>query len=406
MVKRGRIARIRVPLCVLSALLWACSAPEFAPIDREALVASVQQAQLDVLARLRASSDVLDHEVASVSPDGRRILFESRHGRSLGVVEVVDPARIMWVGDGDADFGRLAPAWSPSGDRIAFVRLGYDDSELVIGRITGGGVSIATRRFATAAVTNACWSPDGSRLALAMPREADQRSGSRRLGPGGWGHSGKDFQLHIVSPEGTTERVMALPSSFTPMEESVEWSPTGSVVAILGTEWESTELGLGRTVLVLTNAETGQAVRTTQLESTPSIELGKPQFSPDGKFLAVSLNGQSVYVMAVDAESGNEPASWVDLGEYTAGAAVWNDTEPILVVCGFKEVTPIVRQMVQAFLGAGGGVDRDYEYRLWLMDPQTGKVTCVPDIVAVSDAAASCKRSLEAFRLLSAAWER
>lgn len=111
------------------------------------------------------------------SPDGAKVAYihkadPDRPGGELWVLDVgsgekhrlVDPAALVPRFEGDDGAGAEAPKWSPSGDRIAFLK-----------STLGGGGFLLTASAATGAVTappeplfadfGYAWSPDGTRIA-------------------------------------------------------------------------------------------------------------------------------------------------------------------------------------------------------------------------------------------------
>ncbi|HLL76337.1 MAG TPA: Calx-beta domain-containing protein [Pyrinomonadaceae bacterium] len=136
------------------------------------------------------------------SPDGARIAFvafvEGR-GYQIHVMDADGGNRRNLSGDRG---GEREPAWSPDGTRIAFSR----DSGIHIMNADGSGLRRLTDGFAPA------WSPDGTRIAFV----------SR-----GWPSTGGQT-IRVVNPDGTGERVVAVPPNQT---TGPTWSPDGSEVA-------------------------------------------------------------------------------------------------------------------------------------------------------------------------------
>jgi len=110
----------------------------------------------------------------AVSPDGSRVVFA--HPR-LGAIESSNIWTARWEGD-DArtvtdDPGlQFQPAWSPSGDEIAFIGgNGYGTYELYV-----AGVDGRTRRRLTENTSREfypAWSPDGARIAYSSDASGD-----------------------------------------------------------------------------------------------------------------------------------------------------------------------------------------------------------------------------------------
>jgi Tol biopolymer transport system component len=109
--------------------------------------------------------DHRDHRAAVWSPDGRLIADAVQVGNHDRVEILTPHGRVLRRFEAGQAFGS-APAWSPDGGAIAYVRSyhdsgrGADDGELVVRAIVGGRTRVVTRL----ATERPVWTPDGRAL--------------------------------------------------------------------------------------------------------------------------------------------------------------------------------------------------------------------------------------------------
>ena len=202
------------------------------------------------------------HATPSWSPDGRRIVFQTRSGPGLTVVNA----------DGSGQ-QRLTignhPAWSPDGQRIAFVG---DDNNHHAGVYVMNADGTGERRLARydrGTGTSPRWSPDGRTIAFVRPATLGRFN----------------YDIYAVDGEGGPARSLTRSPAY---ENDPAWSPDGRRIAFVrGNDiWLMNADGSGKRRL------TSGAARDRA-----------PSWSPDGRTIAFDRRVGSIheiYVMNVD----------------------------------------------------------------------------------------------------------
>jgi len=109
----------------------------------------------------------------SVSPDGRRVVFQATlRGREQIVTVGVDGARLTILGEG------MRPSWSPDGRRIAFTRKVGDYDQLFLLN-SDSGTNLVQLTNDLADNDNATWSPNGKMIIFNSNRGWDRAGGAR-----------------------------------------------------------------------------------------------------------------------------------------------------------------------------------------------------------------------------------
>jgi TolB protein len=210
------------------------------------------------------------------SPDGQRIAFVS--GRDFGPNDADRWKRVLYVMDADGSNvrrltvstgGAWNPAWSPDGGRIVYEAIDGGSDNLWEVPADGGAAKLL---FSTPGVDmQPAWSPDGTRLALVSDWVA------------------YDFVLNIylINADGSGFTAVTDAKVFDQRDYlEPAWSPDGSRIALvvsdrLGT-WEyATHVGLmnasGSGVTLLPG---------TDGTSVSGAGVGSPSWSPDGTMIA------------------------------------------------------------------------------------------------------------------------
>ena len=163
----------------------------------------------------------------SLSPDGRRVAFvaqaKARGPWSLYVVSVSNGARRVAA---TAIFARYRlgywPAWSPRGDRVAYVAERYlteGTAEVRAWEPATGRRRLLARAFAGSCLAPA-WAPDGTAVAFVRLPFGD--------GGGGPGSGGRPADIVVVDADGANARPLVADGLANLMPS---WSPDGKAIA-------------------------------------------------------------------------------------------------------------------------------------------------------------------------------
>ena len=279
--------RVAYSVCWDSFTFW--DSPPREPPDEESRAVHVPiGTEFFEIAVWDATTDEVDYlAVGSVpvwSPDGARLAFLSDYNyadppadRRTGVE--ADPGLFSMAADG-SDIRRLAPAdhgdvglpprWSPDGRLLAFVR-GVGTAEQTAYTVGADGSDL---RQISAAASLPSWSPDGERLALALP-------------------DGEEVALYTLAADGSDPRRLTTIEGWQSqgwIEESysedpsvawiatVAWSPDGSKI-LYTCGWAS----------VCVVDVDGNPVGTSPENLG---ELHGPAWSPDGSRIAIGISAE------------------------------------------------------------------------------------------------------------------
>lgn len=202
------------------------------------------------------------HATPSWSPDGRRIVFQTKSGPGLTVVNA----------DGSGQ-QRLTigthPAWSPDGQRIAFGRAAnkqQSDWDIFVMNADGSEQRRLVRHG-----TDPRWSPDGRTIAFVRRATLD----------------GFNYDIYAVDGEGGPARGLARSAAY---ENDPAWSPDGRRIAFVR----------GNDIWLM-NADGSGPRRLT----SGAARDRAPSWSPDGRTIAFDRRVGSIYQISVMNADGS-----------------------------------------------------------------------------------------------------
>jgi Tol biopolymer transport system component len=266
----------------------------------------------------------------SWSPDGRRLAFVTAGDRAGSEIHVVavDGSGEQRLTRNHADF---APVWSPDGRKLAFAR-GADRADVYVMSADGSGQRMLTRGALYAVPLS--WSPDGQRIGFSDSRGPwtasvfvmnRDGSGKRKLtrelsvagGPAVWSpdwtrvavaikRDGKR-EVYVVNVDGTpARRLTSNPADELP----TSWSPGGTRILFTRERGEQADI-------YVMNADGSGQQRLMQRGR-------QPLWSPDGQRIAFrsSRDGNpELYVMNAD---GNGVHHLTHASTRTADSIAWS----------------------------------------------------------------------------------
>ena len=214
-------SRIAFALCVFDRDSKADEADVESPYNYEIAVANIDGTDASRLTHTPGSENF-----PVWSPDGTSIAYYSSndawgrigglkiHTLATGDIREIDLPMGDWVGS-------HPPAWSPDGQRLAFV--GYEwlerQSRTSVWTVEVDGSNLTRIAFAA---SGPAWSPDGKRIAMAVPRGPNKAS------------------LYTFAADGSDPTFVSLDLP-EPWDEPVEpwlgnlsWSPDGSAILLEG----------------------------------------------------------------------------------------------------------------------------------------------------------------------------
>jgi dipeptidyl aminopeptidase/acylaminoacyl peptidase len=198
-----------------------------------------------------------------------------------------------------------SPRWSPDNKYLSFVssRQGAKSGQLwIMNRAGGEAVKVTDIK---GGISDHAWSPDSKRLVFVVedpdPADKDDEADEddkktakpivvdryRFKADGDGFLRGERQHLYLFDLESRKAEILT-PGSFE--ERSPAWSPDGSRIAFIRTHGEGDVDKHPSYDLFVIESKPGAQAR--QLTKTPAEELGRPAWSPDGRFIAYLLGDE------------------------------------------------------------------------------------------------------------------
>ena len=231
----------------------------------------------------RLTDDSAYDNAAEWSPDGTRIVFQSRRNRDWGVYSMAADGNDIQILADDAGF----PRWSPDGSRIVFVA--GDGPDIYTMDPDGDNVVQLTSDPGFDSFPD--WSPDGTRIIF-----QSDRNGAN--------------ELLIMDSDGGNLAPLGSPV----FGGGPVWSPDGTRIAFHSSRD-------GNTDVYVINADGSEVTRLTGNRAVDVF----PDWSPDGSFLTFTSDRDGdfeIYVMSAD---GARVAQLTDNTDRDFGAS-WDPT--------------------------------------------------------------------------------
>ena len=339
-------------LCELAVVVALGSPPVSAqekPKPKEATKVAAPAAKASPTEHaIRAMFGVREFRAAAISPDGTRVAWvESLVGKGgapspnsviyAADVESPEAAKPITASAGATPHEEGDIAWSPDGKRIAFLSNAAKEGQLQLYVADAIGGRARQLTHLKGDVSGPAWSPDGKTIALLYIENAPRAAGPLAAVTRDEGVvESKIFEQRLTLVDVATGRTRQI----SPGDMSVyefDWSPDGK--RLVGTaahgngddNWYVAEL-------YIFNAASGAAISILK----PSMQMGAPRWSPDGKAIAFigglmsdePIVGGDVYVVPTE---GGEARNVTPGMKATASSLEWTADSREILFCEYVD---------------------------------------------------------------------
>ena len=285
---------------------------------------------------------------AQISPDGELVAFvlgdsfttdTKRPRSSIWVVptEGGEPRQLTRGPRADT-----TPRWSPDGQQLAFLSDRVEDGQLQVYLLNRGGgeaVQITTAegkvQASSRSVDPMAWSPDGRHIAFLRTEAATEEEKRRKDEKDDaieFEREPKYTHIHVVDIASGVEAAVS-PAGLQVWEFC--WSPTGAELAVVASDLPY-EQDWYTCRLAALSVE-GGPVRTLHYSKR---QVAKPAWSPDGSsvaFLSSNWSDRGITAGSVFVVSGGGAARNVSAGHVASAAAIaWSDDAERLLTVAFE----------------------------------------------------------------------
>ena len=284
------------------------------------------------------------------SPSGDKIAFESF--RALDGSNVAIPAANIWVMNADGSnampltklnaetVSSIHAAWSPDGTKIA-----YDSTRALDGRnaaITNvniwimnadgtGGVPLTLLRATAASSVSPVWSPDGKKLLY---------TSSRALS--GFDAAIPVRNIWVMNSDGSGSQPLTTLTAAS--SSNPTWSPDGTKIAFMSARALDGSNAVGAANIWVMNADGSSATPLTRITTIYDLTTVSPIWSPDGRKIAYvssrsldgSDNGSSMLNIWVMNNDGSNPRPLTKLIAASSYQPAWSSDGSTILFCSTR----------------------------------------------------------------------
>ena len=284
------------------------------------------------------------------SPSGDKIAFESF--RTLDGSNVAIPAANIWVMNADGSnampltrvtaetVSSIHAAWSPDGTKIA-----YDSTRALDGRnaaITNvniwimnadgtGGVPLTLLRATAASSVSPVWSPDGKKILY---------TSSRALS--GFDAAIPVRNIWVMNSDGSGSQPLTTLTAAS--SSNPAWSPDGTKIAFMSARALDGSNAVGAANIWVMNADGSGATPLTRITTIYDLTTVSPVWSPDGRKIAYvssrsldgSDNGSSMLNILVMNNDGSNPRPLTKLIAASSYQPAWSSDGSTILFCSTR----------------------------------------------------------------------